>query len=80
MLFSKPPINDYLFSIHLNSDLYPALSLQQFAVRGARTASLLYEDYGGSNFYNGIGQGAAKILDEVHMSACMHARVGACMH
>ena len=44
----------YFFSTHLRSDNYAKLGLQELSSLGAKTASLIYEDYG-NFFYTGLG-------------------------
>jgi hypothetical protein len=48
----------YFFSTHLNSDMYAHPALGQMRLAGARTAHILYEDYG-NFFYTDLGTNAA---------------------
>ena len=58
--------NKYLFSIHLNSDLYPQDALRHLATR-VKSASLLYEDRG-NPFFTGVGASASSFLHELNIT------------
>jgi len=61
-ILKSEPLKKHFFSTHLNSDEYPATSMQQFSLRGLKNCSVLWEDSGNA-FFEGVGFRAVELAE-----------------